>query len=145
MLLAAGVAIVALAVLTGCINLNASQTTALNAMNHDRNVNHLATLPVQAQAQAKAQAWANNLAAKGYIYHSNLPTGYSSGWCSLGENVGRGGSVAQVETAYMKSPEHRANILDGRWAGVGVGVAVSANGTTFTVQEFYKGGGCTGS
>jgi uncharacterized protein YkwD len=43
---------------------------------------------------------------------------------------------AQVVTAWMKSPGHRANILDCRAKAVGVGAVYSANGTPYFTQDF---------
>ena len=106
-------------------------------MNTDRKANRLNQLPVNYEAQAKAQAWAERLAHDGRIYHSTLPAGIRTRWCSLGENVGYGPSVAVIDNAYMHSPHHRANILDRRWNGVGVGYATRGN-VVYTVHVFIK-------
>ncbi len=42
-------------------------------------------------------------------------------WVMLGENVGVGGSVDSLHTAFMNSPAHRDNILQGGFVHVGVG------------------------
>ena len=89
------------------------------------------------QAQRKAQAWAEHLAAQNQLSHSVLTDGITAHYCALGENVGYGPSVAAIETAYMNSAGHRANILDTRWNGVGVGYAKRGN-IVFTVQFFIK-------
>jgi uncharacterized protein YkwD len=63
------------------------------------------------------------LRAFGYIYSSRL--GYS-----IGENIAWGtGSLAtprSIVANWMASPEHRANILDGRFRDSAVGVAARA-------------------
>lgn len=123
--------------LTACLGLSSSQSSVKNAMNHDRELNHLRVLTTQSDAQAKAQAWAEKLARENTLYHSNLPDGIHVRWCSIGENVGYGPSVSAIETAYMNSPGHRANILNTKWNGVGVGVARNGN-RVFTVQVFIK-------
>ena len=51
-------------------------------------------LQVHSVLTAKAQAWAAHMAATGCLCHSNLTDGVSVGWRKLGENVGRGPSVA---------------------------------------------------
>lgn len=118
--------------------LNAAQTESLTRINGDRSVNGFRALSSATDSQAKAQAWAEQLARDGRIYHSSsLPSGIKVGWCKLGENVGMGPSIAAIETAYMGSPAHRANILDPRYNQVGVGVATNGN-TVFTVQEFIE-------
>ena len=119
------------------VTLNAAQTDAKNALNADRKAHGLPVLGSQADAQAKAQAWANKLANEQTIYHSTLTDGIHTRWCSIGENVGYGPTVRTVEVAYMNSPKHRANILNTKWNGIGVGVATN-NGITYTVQVFIK-------
>lgn len=43
-------------------------------------------------------------------------------WSTLGENVGVGAKVASLHEAFMNSPAHRDNILQGTFRHVGVGV-----------------------
>ncbi len=128
-------ALVALTLLAGC--LNPQQDAVLRELNQDRTANHLRTLPTHWQAQQKAQAWAEHLAATGTLQHSNLTSGITVRWCSLGENVGFGPSVASIEDAYMASSGHRANILASKWNGVGVGYAKRGN-YIYTVQFFIQ-------
>jgi len=133
------VVVVALAatilLLTGC--LNSSQSQVQSELNKDRQAYGLRSLSIQSDAQAKAQAWAERLARENRLYHSNLSDGIRTRWCSLGENVGYGSSVAAIEDSYMASPGHRANILSTTWNGVGVGYARNGN-RIFTVQFFIK-------
>jgi len=42
-------------------------------------------------------------------------------WSTLGENVGVGGTVDSLSTAFMNSPAHRDNILHSTFRHVGVG------------------------
>ena len=119
--------------LTGC--LRPEQDQVLKELNSDRTSNRLRALPTQADAQRKAQAWAEKLARENKLYHSNLPDGIRTNWCSLGENVGYGPDVPTIEDAYMKSPGHKANIVASKWNGVGVGHARNGN-RVFTVQVF---------
>ncbi|QXC63258.1 CAP domain-containing protein [Aquihabitans sp. G128] len=134
----AGVAVAlvaALALLSAC--LSPSQSQVQSELNSDRRAHGLSTLGVNADAQAKAQAWAEKLARENTLYHSNLPDGIRTRWCSLGENVGYGPNVPTIEDAYMNSTGHRANILSTKWNGVGVGYATNGN-RVFTVQVFIK-------
>ena len=127
--------VAALSLLTAC--LRPTQSQVLSEMNADRTANSLRALPTQADAQRKAQAWAEKLARENTLYHSKLSDGIRVRWCSLGENVGYGPSIPAVEDAYMKSPGHRANILSTKWNGVGVGYAKNGS-RVFTVQVFIK-------
>jgi uncharacterized protein YkwD len=54
-----------------------------------------------------------------------------------GENIAWGyRSANDVVQAWMKSPGHRANILNCKFKTVGVGAAYSANGTAYFTQDF---------
>ncbi len=128
-------AVVTLLFASGC--LRTSQNQVQYELNGDRSAQQLRSLGTQADAQAKAQAWAEKLARENKLYHSNLSDGIHVRWCVLGENVGYGADVPVIEDAYMKSAGHRANILSTTWNGVGVGYA--RNGSrVFTVQVFIK-------
>ena len=131
----AALVIVVAALLSAC--LGPAQSQVQRELNSDRVAHKLAALPINAEAQAKAQAWAQRLASERKLYHSHLPDGIRSKWCSLGENVGYGPSVPAIEDAYMASAGHRANILATKWTGVGVGYATSGT-RVYTVHVFIK-------
>lgn len=122
--------------MTGC--LSAEQDTALQALNNDRVDNGRSELVTDGTLQAKAQAWAEKLARDGYLHHSVLTDGAPSCWRGLAENVGYGGSIQQIQDAYMRSPGHRKNILNGSYTKVGVGVA-SKGDRIYTTQVFMFG------
>jgi uncharacterized protein YkwD len=55
------------------------------------------------------------------------------GWSTYGENIAQGQTTAaQVMTAWMNSPGHRANILNPAFTRMGVGVRQAAGGTIWT-------------
>lgn len=70
------------------------------------------------------------------LYHTNNLGSKVQNWTSLGENVGVGGGVASLHRAFMQSPGHRANILDGRFSKVGVGVV--KDGARIWVTIIFK-------
>ncbi len=111
---------------------------ALNLLNRDRTSRGLPSLPVRADAQAKAQAWAEKLAADGRLSHSNLSQGLTQCYTAIGENVAMAPSVAHAEQILMDDPPHRANILAAKWTAAGVGVA-RTNGGYMVVQVFVTG------
>lgn len=128
--------ILAVVCLAGC--LQPGQDATLRSINADRTAHALRALPIHGAAQAKAQRWAEHLAAKGVLEHSNLPDGFSGvQWCSIGENVGYGPDVQTIEKAYMASPGHRANILSTKWNYAGVGYAKKGN-RVYTVHVFLR-------
>jgi uncharacterized protein YkwD len=54
------------------------------------------------------------------------------GWTTWAENVAAGQTTpAEVMSAWMNSPGHRANILNGNMVNIGVAAAVGANGVTY--------------
>ena len=89
----------------------------------------------------KADSWAQTMRNECRIWHSKLSDGAPPNWRKLGENVGMGGDIAQIHTAYMNSPGHRANVLDPAFTEMGTAaVWGECNGyrTVFTVHVFMK-------
>ena len=84
---------------------------------------------------AKAQRWADRMAASNQLSHSNLTQGIGGGWKALGENVGCGGGVRAVHDGFMGSKTHRDAILGRQFSKVGVGVAESG-GKVWIAQVF---------
>lgn len=62
--------------------------------------------------------------------------GFHFSW--LSENVTQGPTAEFIHGQFMKSPNHRANILDTDMNSIGVGV-VERNGQLFAVEDFAKG------
>jgi uncharacterized protein YkwD len=121
--------------LTSCQS--SEQARVAQLVNQTRAEYGRSTLRDNLQLDQKAQAWAEYLARRNALSHSNLPSGITYQWRSLAENVGYGGSIEQVHEAYLDSPGHRANILDPRWNYMGTGVAWRGN-RVFTVQVFMQ-------
>jgi len=97
----------------------------------------LATFAVDPVLTAKARAWAQTMADKGTIWHSNLPDGVTENWQRLGENVGMGGSVDSLHDAFVNSPHHYENLVDPGFRFVGLGV-VDSNGTLYVSEVFME-------
>jgi uncharacterized protein YkwD len=114
------------------------QVDSFQRINYDRTDNGLIGLSINNALMSKAQAWSDYLASIGTLHHSNLAESVDAGWWMLGENVGYGPSIEAVEQAFMRSPGHRANILNPEFNWAGTGVSVSSNGTVFVVQVFAK-------
>lgn len=116
--------------------------------NTDRAAYNLGTLAVSDKLTAAAQAKANDMAAKSYFAHTS-PEGIDSWhWFKqaqydfqhAGENLAVDFSdSADVERAWMNSPTHRDNILNGKYTEVGIATALGTykgNATTFVVTMF---------
>jgi len=114
-----------------------NQQDALEIMNRDRIAHGVNPLPSHPDLVARAQAWAERLAAEDTIYHSELNVGLNHlDWATLGENVGMGPNAERIEEGYMNSPAHRDNMLNPVFTSAGIGVAHQPGGKTFTVQIF---------
>lgn len=128
------------------------QAEMLASINAHRSNAGVAPLSRCGSLDRAASAHSADQAAHGHMSHtgsdgSNAPgrmeaAGYN-GWRAWGENVAAGqGAVASVMSAWMNSTGHRANILNGSYEHVGMGLAHSANGTPYWTQVFGRSGTC---
>ena len=109
-----------------------------NRVNALRAYVHVAPLGLHSVLTAKAEAWAAQMAATGCLCHSNLPDGVTVGWRKLGENIGLGSSVASLDSALKGSAPHYANMVDGAFRWIGVGVAYGGGGM-YVAEVFMDG------
>ncbi len=115
-----------------------SQAAFVNGINGVRNSRGMGGLTPHPVLTAKAEAWAQHMADSGCLCHSNLPDGVTVGWRKLGENIGRGPNVATIHSALVNSPLHYANMVDGSFQWVGVGVAYGG-GQMYVAEVFMDG------
>lgn len=106
-------------------------------VNQSRAASGLSHLGWNAELAAKATAWAQHLASIGRLEHSNLADGVSPGWRALGENVGVADDVPSVHSAFLRSTEHRRNMLNPGWRVMGIGTARSGN-RVFVVEVYMS-------
>lgn len=118
--------------------------------NEKRYENALATLSVNDKLVLAAQMKANDMAARGYFSH-NTPDGRTPwywfreakyDYSAAGENLAVNFADSKdVTEAWMRSPTHRANIMNGNYTEIGI---ATARGTykereaIFVVQMFGK-------
>jgi len=133
----ASVALAAVLLFSACFGAG-EQQTGMDYLNYDRVSHGTPAATYHGMLQAKAQAWAERLASENTLYHSRLSDGISGCWRGLGENVGYGGSIAQIQASYMSSSGHRANIMNAGFNYAAVGVAHRGD-RVFTVQVFMQG------
>lgn len=131
------------------------RAVTLCALNVQRRQAGLSPLrPVRALTRL-AQAHTASMVSHHVLTHGDVRRrlrAYTAGHGSylLGENVGTvdagdrsGPTVAEMVAAWMRSPPHRANILDGRFRDVGVGLMRLATdgrpGVTFTTSFGRRG------
>ena len=86
-----------------------------------------------------AQPWARHMADTEAMVHQDLSVVFEkcSGLHRAGENIAYGyPTAAAVMKAWMHSTGHRRNILNKRFTKIGLGMARSADGTPYWVQDF---------
>ena len=115
---------------------NFSSSSLLSLINTDRLNNDEAALSLNQQLTSAAEAKASDMASKNYWSHTAsdgktaanfiVASGYQ--YAVAGENLAYGfNSASSVNSAWMNSAKHRANILNRAYTNVGFGVAESPN------------------
>jgi uncharacterized protein YkwD len=116
-----------------------------NAVNQERKAHGLPPLKLDEALSNAARAHAQRMAEQGTLSHQfsaepSLPSRAKAAgarFSLLSENVDEGPNAAAIHQSFMKSPQHRANILDSDMDSVGIGVA-ERNGQMFAVEDFSK-------
>jgi len=112
----------------------------LTATNGSRLTHHMGHLSLDASMSALAKRHSAEMAKRGYLFHTSNVGTYLAGvsWHAWGENVGytQGGNVSKLQKAFMHSPEHRDNILNGAYKHVAIGT-VSRDGTLWVTVFFF--------
>jgi uncharacterized protein YkwD len=117
----------------------AYSTALLCLLNQERDKRGLGRLAARPKLAQAATGHSESMRSAGYFSHDSpngesfidriQGTGYTNGasYWALGENIGWGsdglGTPQALDTAWMNSPPHRANILSRRFNQAGVGVA----------------------
>ena len=94
-------------------------------------------LPMEDDLVAVARNHSAAMASAARRYHNTLLGQQVQGWQLVAENVGMGSSVDQVHQALMASPQHRADILNARFDGIGIGV-VQSGGSMWVTEVFRQ-------
>jgi uncharacterized protein YkwD len=108
-------------------------------MNADRAANGLGQLGWHSGLASYAQNWATWMAQHSSLTHQDLSQLISLGFHTVGENILSGPadmSASAMESAWMASPDHRANILNPAFTVAGVGTAISADGRLWVAVDF---------
>jgi uncharacterized protein YkwD len=115
------------------------------AANQARRAQGLPALRWDEALATAARRHALQMAKHGAAQHvfageATLPSRATQAGChfySLSENVVQGASVEAVYNEFLRSPNHRANLLDADIDSIGVGVA-ERDGQLFVVEDFSK-------
>lgn len=99
----------------------------------------LAPLKVDAELTSIGRRWAGKMASAGRISHNpNFKYEVTQDWVKLGENVGTGPDVKSIHDAFVASSTHYANMADGAFTRIGVGVVIGPNGAIYTSHQFMR-------
>ena len=111
-------------------------------INQAREQQGVSPLQVEAGTSEVAAVWAQHLARTGTLAHnenlgSQLSSHGSSGWTAAAENVGSGSTddADGLFQAYMRSPEHRANIVSASFRYLGISTVFSGS-SAWNVMDF---------
>eukprot|EP00644_Phytophthora_capsici_P005255 jgi/Phyca11/12797/fgenesh1_pg.PHYCAscaffold_1_\ len=122
------------------------QTKMLELVNEQRVANGLSSLCMNSKLASSSLRHSKDMAANNYMAHngsdgSTRITQAGFVWTAVGENVAAGQeTISDVMTAWMNSPEHKANIL-GDYKMFGTAYAYSADTTYqhYWTQDFGTG------
>jgi hypothetical protein len=106
-------------------------------LNDSRLAHGLPALASRSDLVEVARAQAARMAAAQTLFHNPQLATDVTRWRQIGENVGDATDIATVHRAFMSSAPHRANILDGDYTEVGVGV-VERGGQIWVAEVFRQ-------
>jgi hypothetical protein len=117
----------------------AAESQFVSLTNSSRASAGIGRLSVDGELTSIARRWSAKMAADNRLAHNpNLSREVTQDWTKLGENVGVGDNPDQIHQAFMNSPAHRANILDGAFTRVGVGVVRGGDGRIWVTEVFMR-------
>jgi uncharacterized protein YkwD len=111
----------------------------LSLTNQSRADHGVRPLKLDKRLSKLATRHSRQMASQNTLFHTaNVPRELRHvRWTVWGENVGMTTeTLSALEQAFMNSPVHRANILDGRFTHVGIGVA-HVNSAYWVTVTFY--------
>lgn len=108
--------------------------------NESRLANGVRRVDLRSRMSDLARHHSRRMARRGDLFHTANPARYyldGISWSSWGENVGyTSGTVSQMQRAFMRSPGHRANVLNRGFRHVAIGT-VRRDGVLWVTVFFY--------
>jgi uncharacterized protein YkwD len=118
----------------------ADEAAMAKMANDERSRHGVRQLVVDDKASDLARSWSATMARENRLRHNpdlarQITRQVTTNWRTYGENVGYAGSPQEVHRRFMQSSGHRANILNGAYKRVGVGV-VAKDGRLWVTMIF---------
>ncbi len=114
------------------------ESSMVALINAERTARGMNSLEVYWDLVDDARVWTASMISDGYISHSPNLANATTGWSTLGENVGVGPNVDRLHRAFMDSPGHRDNIL-GNYNYIGIGADRAPDGNLYITVVFMLG------
>jgi uncharacterized protein YkwD len=126
------------------------ETQILGLVNQQRVRGGMRPLKFSPRLAVVARGHSYDMAMRHYLAH-NSPDGVAPadrisgaglGYRAVGENIymdddaDSAGVPRRAMNGWLKSPEHLANLISGKFTETGVGIAQSADGSTYVTQDF---------
>lgn len=121
-----------------CWRVKRTEQAFVTKMNASRGRHDQGRLVLDPELSRAAQKHTKEMVSSDQLFHTGMDRlgRWVTRWTTLGENVGVGGTVTSLHTAFMSSPTHRANILLGRYTHVGVSTARDPDGKLWVTVVF---------
>lgn len=124
-------------------NIAGASTKHLNFVNNARREHNLSIIKIDSSLSLLAQQHSDDMAKNNYFSHVDLSgkspndrrveMGIST---EVGENIAKTTNLDAGFEGFMRSPDHRKNILNSRWTKVGFGFSKNSQGDILIAQEF---------
>lgn len=139
------IAISAFSAVHGQNGASAAEQQLFASVNRERRVRGLPPLRWSDPLATAARRHAGLMAQRGQAEHGftgepSLPsraTQAGARFISLAENVAQGPGVEVIQSEFLRSANHRANMMDTDMDSIGVGV-IERGGQLFAVEDFSK-------
>jgi len=117
---------------------SASDSAMFSSVNASRAAHGLHAYTWNSHLASVAAGQAHRMADQHKLYHNPNLTSEVGNFRWVGENVGYGPTSDAIETAFMNSAPHRANILDGDYTEIGIASVMDDNGRLWVAQVFRQ-------
>jgi uncharacterized protein YkwD len=110
--------------------------------NQDRTEHDRKALKLNARLSRYAARHSEDMSEKGLV-HTSIKAlakkieGLGIDWSAIGENIGVGGRLRRVQRAFMRSTDHRENILNTAYHHAATGVFEAEDGMVWVTVIFY--------